>query len=127
VEVASNAARTVVAAVPPPAVADAAPRRPPASVAGARSRATAAAVSEANVAVPVATGAALLAGQSGNPFNLSGDEALTARPWPRASIATSPAAFTARFGDVGDSAGERPSFYPFEPRPQGEAEQAPTP
>jgi hypothetical protein len=72
-----------------------------------------------------ASEAALLVGQTGNPFNLGRDEALTTRPWPRATLPGS--AFTARYGTAGESAQARPSFYPFEPRPQGEAEPAPTP
>lgn len=74
---------------------------------------------------PDVSQAALLVGQSGNPFNLDTDEALTTRPWPRATLGGS--AFTARYGAASDSAGERPSFYPFEPRPQGEAESTPAP
>lgn len=89
------------------------PRRP-ASVAVAR-----------NAVEPDVSQAALLVGQSGNPFNLGADEALTTRPWPRATLGGS--AFTARYGTASDSAGERPSFYPFEPRPQGEAEPVPAP
>ncbi|MFZ5657416.1 MAG: sigma-E factor negative regulatory protein [Pseudomonadota bacterium] len=71
--------------------------------------------------------AALLATPAGNPFNLAAGEALTARPWPRATLGSTTAAFTTRYGAAGDSAGERPSFYPFEPRPQGEPEQVPSP
>lgn len=69
--------------------------------------------------------AALLVGRTGNPFNLDADDALTARPWPRATLTGR--AFTARYGASGDSQDERPSFYPFEPRLPGEAEPAPTP
>lgn len=78
-----------------------------------------------NEAVPDPSEAALLVGQTGNPFNLDADETLTARPWPRATLTGG--AFTARYGAGGDSAGERPSFYPFEPRPHGEASMPPTP
>lgn len=68
---------------------------------------------------------AMLVGRTGNPFNLEADEALTARPWPRTGVAGT--AFTAGYGASGDSSGERPSFYPFEPRPPGEAEPAQLP
>lgn len=72
--------------------------------------------------------AALAASEGGNPFNLGADQVLTSRPWPRAVLgASADGAFTARYGGAGDSEGSRPSFHPFEPRPQGEAEQAPTP
>lgn len=82
---------------------------------------------ERSSAVPPVSEATLLVGRSGNPFNLSGDDALAVRPWPRAAAGTASGAFTARYGTAGDSEGERPSFYPFVPRPQGEPEQAPPP
>jgi hypothetical protein len=93
-----------------------------------RPRPSAASVVASRVDVaPAVAEAALQAGQSGNPFNLTGDEALTARPWPRATLGTGATSFTARYGAAGESAAERPSFYPFEPRPQGEPETVPTP
>lgn len=101
-------------AAAPRVVAAVAPRRERAAVVAAAGRDTPAAVVEA----------ALLAGQSDNPFNLPDDQALTARPWPRATLGGA-GAFTARYGQAGDSAAEGPSFYPFEPRPQGEPEPAP--
>ncbi len=88
-------------------------------------RSAAAAAAIGNQPAHDASEAALLAARTGNPFNLASDEALHARPWPRATLGGS--AFTARYGDGGDSRGERPSFYPFEPRPQGEAQPAPAP
>ena len=77
--------------------------------------------------VPAVAEATLRVGESSNPFNLSADEALTVRPWPRAALGSAPGAFTARYGQAGDSAGERPSFYPFEPRLPADPEPAPTP
>lgn len=98
----------------------------PAVVARRARPAAGAAASRIDVAPAVAE-AALQAGRSGNPFNLTGDEPLTARPWPRAALGTGATSFTARYGAAGDSAGQRPSFYPFEPRPQGEPDPAPAP
>lgn len=71
--------------------------------------------------------ASFLPDASANPFNLGTDAPLTARPWPRAGLPTAEAAFTASYGAAGESAGQRPSFYPFEPRLPAAAEPAPSP
>lgn len=70
----------------------------------------------------------LMPDEGSNPFNLPAGQALTARPWPRASLGgASAGAFTARYAGTGESDAGRPSFHPFEPRPPGDAEQAPSP
>lgn len=71
---------------------------------------------------------ALIPEEGANPFNLPAGQALTARPWPRAALGgASAGAFTARYAGTGESDAGRPSFHPFEPRPPGDAEQAPSP
>ncbi|MGY4515628.1 RseA family anti-sigma factor [Lysobacter sp. HA18] len=56
---------------------------------------------------------------AGNPFHVPATDPLTSRPWPRAALGTG--ALTASYGTVGETRGESPSFYPFEPRLHGEA------
>lgn len=63
-----------------------------------------------------------------NPFHVPTSNPLSTRPWPRASVGATAGAFTASYGATGDSRGESPSFFPFEPRPQAGANgQAETP
>lgn len=118
----SNATRTpalrapAVAAMPVERRVASAASRPDTS--NARRPAAQRPVSEA----PTIAATALLADPPVDPFNLGRNAALTARPWPRAASPAGSGTFTARYGTSGASAGERPTFYPFEPRPQADAQ-----
>ena len=113
------------AADAPPAAASVASRRP---VEARRAPGPRAPIDRDRAAVAASVAATgLIPPGTGNPFNLGTDTALTTRPWPRATLASGAAGFTARYGVGGESAEERPSFYPFEPRPQGEPEASESP
>lgn len=104
----------------------AAPSRPAAARRGIRSEPVPAAATMASSA-ETRVAASFLPEAAANPFNLGTDAPLTARPWPRATLPAAGAAFTARYGAAAESAGERPSFYPFEPRLPATAEPVPSP
>lgn len=102
----------------------AAPSRQSAARRAVRSEPVPAAVMASTEALVAAS---FLPEPAANPFNLGTDAPLTARPWPRASLPAAGAAFTARYGAAAESAGDRPSFYPFEPRLPAAAEPVPSP
>lgn len=73
--------------------------------------------------IPAAMQAAEAVASASNPFSLSPGQDVVSRPWPRSVLTERPAvAFTASYGGGADSDGQRPSFYPFEPRLNGDSE-----
>lgn len=75
-------------------------------------------------AVAAATAAPAAFAADANPFHVPAGNPLSARPWPRATLGNG-GALTASYGAAGESRGESPSFFPFEPRVPGGA-NAPT-
>lgn len=65
--------------------------------------------------------AASLTVEASNPFHVPAADPLSARPWPRAALPGAVGTFTASYGEAGESRGQSPSFYPFEPRLHDEA------